>query len=244
MNQATPGPFGHQQDPEKIVQATAHIEAKATEVKKTIEQLIFMLDLQDKVPWPEMLDKFSSLASGMTQLQSVLKKSALPSGGEDHGLLLRTHLLVPHLLSMDIDPALQEQTEKRLHFWNHDVCPDYLRTKLTPELETEEAQIDCEKNVRGADVINKQITSMNKHADALLTNLTDSTRSQVDNRTDTPAYNDRDTQTLVRAVVNGESLRPSRAAEGAQPGAAASAGSTASATSRAPSTASPPLQRR
>lgn len=54
-----------------------------------------------------MLDKFSSLASAMTQLQSMLKKSALPSGTENYGNLLRTHLLVPHRLSNEIDANLQ-----------------------------------------------------------------------------------------------------------------------------------------
>lgn len=54
-----------------------------------------------------MLDKFSSLASSMTQLQFILKKSALPSGFEDFGFFLRTHVLVPHCISNDVDATLQ-----------------------------------------------------------------------------------------------------------------------------------------
>lgn len=40
-----------------------------------------------------------------------------------------------------------------MHFWNHDVCPDYLRTKLTPELENEEAQLENERNMRGVETV-------------------------------------------------------------------------------------------
>ena len=51
MSQAPTSVFGHQQDPEKFSQALTHIEVKATEIKNTIEQLICMLDMQEKVPW-------------------------------------------------------------------------------------------------------------------------------------------------------------------------------------------------
>lgn len=219
--------FGHQQDPERFSQAAAHIEAKAIDVKTNIEQLLFMLDLQEKVPWPDMLDKFSSLASAMAQLQSVLKKSALPSGVEDYGALLRTHLLVPHRLSNEIDTNLQEATSNRVHCWNHDVAPDYLRTKLTPEMEADEAQLDNEKNTRTFDQVNKQILAMNKHVESLLSALADNARNQADAHTDTPTYNNQDTQKLVRAVVNGEGLRPSRG--GGAPSESGSSGGTSTA---------------
>lgn len=44
--------------------------------------------------------------------------------------------------------SFQEATNGRLQCWNHDAAPEYLRTKLTPELEAEEAHLDNEKNSR------------------------------------------------------------------------------------------------
>ncbi|VDM44376.1 unnamed protein product [Toxocara canis] len=224
MNAQVSTAFGHQEDPEKFAQAVAHIESKAVDVKSNIEQLLFMLDLQHKVPWPDMLDKFSSLASAMGQLQTVLRKSALPSGIEDFGKLLRKHLLVPHTLSNQIDPDLQQATQNRVHCWNHDVAPDYLRTKPNPEVEADEMQLDNEKNSRTFDQVNKQIAAMNKHLESLLNSLADNARSQADAHVDVPIYNNQDTQKLVRAVINGEGLRPTRGGVSAEN--ASQAGST------------------
>lgn len=93
--------------------------------------------------------------------------------------------------------------------------------------------------------IHKQITTMNKHVETLLASLADTSRGQNDIRADAPAYNDRDTQTLVRAVVNGESLRPTRIGpvEATQSTAASSSSTSTSANSRT-SGASPTMQRR
>lgn len=51
---------------------------------------------------------------------------------------------------------------------------------------------------------------MNKHLESLLNSLADNARSQADAHADVPTYNNHDTQKLVRAVINGEGLRPTR----------------------------------
>ncbi|KAM3719347.1 Mediator of RNA polymerase II transcription subunit [Dirofilaria immitis] len=235
--------FGHQHEPERLATAISHIENKALDVKTNIEQLLFMLDLQEEVEWPDMLDKFSSLASAMTQLQFILKKSALPSGFEDFGFFLRTHVLVPHCLSNDIDANLQQATSNRIHCWNHDAAPDYLRTKLTPEVEADESYIDNEKNTRTFDQVNKQILAMNKHIETLLLSMAENARNQAETQQDIPTYSNQDTQKLVRAVVNGEGVRPSKtlvSTEGGLTGGSAS-GSHAV---RTPGTMASPQQRR
>lgn len=48
---------------------------------------------------------------------------------------------------------MQQSTQNRVHCWNHDVAPDYLRTKPTPEMEADEAQLDSEKNSRTFDQV-------------------------------------------------------------------------------------------
>lgn len=94
-------------EPERISLSITHIQQKAADIKQTLTQLLLMLDMQEKASWPEMLDKFSSLASAMSQLQMALRKSGLPSGVEDYGGLLRSCVIVPNRLSVEIDPFLQ-----------------------------------------------------------------------------------------------------------------------------------------
>lgn len=51
MNTQPGGLFGHQHEPERLASAISHIENKALDVKANIEQLLFMLDLQEEVEW-------------------------------------------------------------------------------------------------------------------------------------------------------------------------------------------------
>lgn len=100
-----------------------------------------------------------------------------------------------------------------------------MRTKLTPEVEADESHIDNEKNTRTFDQVNKQILAMNKHIETLLTSMAENARSQAEIQQDIPTYNSQDTQKLVRAIVNGEGLRPSKtlvSAEGSLTGGSVS----------------------
>ncbi|XGW13227.1 hypothetical protein V3C99_013676 [Haemonchus contortus] len=206
-----PQASNYQSDPEKMSTAISYLEIKVMDAKKTIEELLYMLDMQEKVPWPDMLDKFSSLAAAMSQLQGALKKSAIQSGHEDHGALLRSHVLVPQRLQLEPDPQLQTLTSYRIHSWNHDVVPDYLRTKLNPEMESEEMMLEQDRNQKGQDVISKQITHLNKYVDLLLQSLHSSDRahneSLAEKRFVKPTFNKEETARLVRATMVGEGLK-------------------------------------
>lgn len=57
---------------------------------------------------------------------------------------------------------------------------------------------------------------MNKHIETLLTSIIENAKSQADAHIDTPTYDNQDTQKLVRAIVNGEGLRPSRSSANVQ----------------------------
>ncbi|ETN70370.1 hypothetical protein RB195_016475 [Necator americanus] len=202
-----PQASNYQSDPEKMNTAISYLEVKAMDAKKIVEELLYMLDMQEKVPWPDMLDKFSSLAAAMSQLQGALKKSAIQSGHEDHGALLRSHVLVPQRLQLEPDQQLQALTSYRVHSWNHDVVPDYLRTKLNPEMESEEMMLEQDKNQKGQDVISKQITHLNKYVDLLLQSLHSSDRAHNENLADKPTFNKDETIRLVRATMVGEGLK-------------------------------------
>lgn len=54
-----------------------------------------------------MLDKYASLAQEFSQVQILMKKSAVPSGEDNSGFLFKSHLAVPQEITLDANPALQ-----------------------------------------------------------------------------------------------------------------------------------------
>jgi len=195
----------------RIGQALSSIEQKALEIRCSLDELLSLLNMDDKVPWPEMLDKLATLAHSYSQLQTAMhrKSSTLSAGSEDLGSLLRSHVILPQQLSIDIDSVLEQVTEGRVNTWNHDVLPEYLRTKLTQDVDNEELALENEKNTKGgADMTNKQIAALNRHVELLTASLPDARIGLTDAQSNAPNFAQGDTQRLVRAVILGEQLNP------------------------------------
>ncbi|VDN35347.1 unnamed protein product [Gongylonema pulchrum] len=92
--------------------------------------------------------------------------------------------------------------------------------------------------------VNKQILAMNKHIETLLASLAENARTQAEVHQDVPTYNNQDTQKLVRAIINGEGLRPSRTAAQSEGGAAAATPGGPHMGVRTPAAMTSPQQRR
>lgn len=92
--------------------------------------------------------------------------------------------------------------------------------------------------------VNKQILAMNKHIETLLASMAENARSQAEIQQDIPTYSSQDTQKLVRAVVNGEGLRPSKTLVPTEGGLTGSSVSGSHGAVRPPGTTASPQQRR
>ncbi|CAI4222009.1 unnamed protein product [Auanema sp. JU1783] len=209
MNTPFPLPIvsNYQNEGKKVNDALVVIEQKVTDAKKIVEELLFMLDLQEKVPWPDMLEKFSAIAAAYTQLQALIKKSGILAGHEDHGALLRSHVMVPQRLQLETDDDLVNLTNHRMYSFNHDNVPDYLKTRYTPDMENEEFAIEQERTTKTNELANRQIQNLNKHVDMLLVSLPAADKANYENLMEKPSHNMEDTVKLVRAIMCGEGLR-------------------------------------
>ncbi|KAI1721773.1 mediator of RNA polymerase II transcription complex subunit 8 domain-containing protein [Ditylenchus destructor] len=193
----------------QIENAISHIEGRLRQIKSAMEELLSSLEMQEHALYPDMISKYSSLASEFSALQTALRKSALPAGNEDNGTFLKSHLMVPQRVSLDPDPYLQNISEGRLVSWNHEVVPVYLRTKLNPDVEADEQRIENERLSRQtSDHVNKQIGALNKHIESLSTRLTDQSRQNLDRHRENPAYSNDHTTVLVKAICRGVGIQP------------------------------------
>ncbi|GMT15181.1 hypothetical protein PFISCL1PPCAC_6478, partial [Pristionchus fissidentatus] len=191
--------------------AIRQIELRAADAKGTIEELLYLLDMQSKAPWPEMLDKMSSLGAVMAQLQSMLHKTQM-QGRDDPVQHLKTHLIVPQMLSMDVDPRLQAETQGRVHSFHHDLVPDYLRTKSDTEHEKEEQSMETERISRDTNQVMKQIMGLNRHVELLVAGHMNADKTQMDSGSDSvPTFDVNETARLAKAICSGFGLERTRA---------------------------------
>ncbi|GMR37205.1 hypothetical protein PMAYCL1PPCAC_07400 [Pristionchus mayeri] len=207
-----PNPLHYQHEPERsaIENTMRQIEQRASGAKGMIEELLYLLDLQTKAPWPTMLEKMSSLGAEMAQLQAILHRTQ-QQGRDDSVQNLRTHLLVPQMLSMDMDPRLQEATQHRVHSFHHDLVPDYLRTKADTVHEQEEQQMEQGISNKDTAAIVKQTIGLNRNVDSLIQGQTNAERALNESVDNVPTFDASETARLAKAVCSGFGLERQRA---------------------------------
>ncbi len=140
-------------------------------------------------------------------LNKVLKSDKTPA--------LRNLVLLPLKLSQDRDEELEKMTEGRVPAFNHEVVPNYLRTKAEPEVEERELQLKQKAATIAPEQAQKQINSMNK----LVNRILDMVNSAKDDwEGDNAAMriasmsncNPTDTTALVGAITSGRGLKLNR----------------------------------
>ena len=98
--------------------------------------------------------------------------------------------------------------------WNHETCPLFLRTKLPPDVEKEACDMEPEPtNSRLIDQAGKQIITMNKHLEMIISHMQDQlNKSTKVHEYRKPTFNPLHTDQLVRVVHNGEGIKKQRPA--------------------------------
>jgi len=163
--------------------------------------------------WPHVLDNFALLSGQVSTVLKILRNEKTPH--------LRNKVLLPLMLSPDRDEELMKMTEMRVNAFNHDVVPDYLRTKPDPEVEAREQQHMLKSSTISMDAAQKQITAMNKIVANILDTIK-STRDAWENDSGQRAGASQtsslaDTTALVCAINTGKGFRPQGGSPKGQP---------------------------
>ncbi|XP_041359568.1 mediator of RNA polymerase II transcription subunit 8-like [Gigantopelta aegis] len=188
-----------------------HLELSLEAVIKQVQDLknsvtAFLFKLEEEyhqLNWPSVLDNFALLSGQLNVLGKLLKSDKIPA--------LRNYALFPVLLSPDRDPELEKLTEGRVSVFNHEVAPDYLRTKPDADAEVVVNEMSSKVASISSDAAMKQLVSLNKVTSNIL-DLLNSAREQWDKdasqRTAQPQTSSlTDTHMLIAALQFGKGLR-------------------------------------
>ena len=104
-----------------------------------LEGLIVKIDTDtayqpDGPNWPSLLDSFSLIAGQIATLTKYLQNEKTPE--------LRDTSCYPLFLNPERDEAIFRITEGRVPCVNHEVVPDYFRTKPDPAVEAEKKKME------------------------------------------------------------------------------------------------------
>ncbi|KAH9499934.1 mediator of RNA polymerase II transcription subunit 8 [Bulinus truncatus] len=188
---------------------------RVRELKQGISSFIYKLENDyQNISWPNMMEHFGVLSSSLSTTKRLLKAEKMP--------LLRNYVLFPILLSPDRDPHLEKLTEGRVLAFNHEVVPDYLRTKPEPEVEDKVQVLSVKASSITPEVAQKQLTALNKITSNILDIINassdewdkDSNQKNIIPANSSPM----DTQALISAITKGTKLRRPDPTASMQPG--------------------------
>jgi len=177
---------------------------RVRELKQSIASFIYKLENDyQNISWPSLMESFGVLSSGLSTTKRLLKMEKMP--------LLRNYVLFPILLAPDRDPHLEKLTEGRVMAFNHEVVPDYLRTKPEPEVEEKLTLLGVKASSITPEMTQKQLTMLNKITSNLLdvinaaNEVGDKDASQRNSMPQTSVP--QETHMLISAITKGTKLR-------------------------------------
>lgn len=167
----------------------------------------------DNMDWSAVLDSFTSICGQMNTLMRFTR--------ENKSQFIENRVVLPLLLSPDCDEELAKLTEGRVQMVNHEMVPDYLRTKPDPEIEEFEKALQTKSNSISPDAAVKQINAMNKLVDNTINSIrANSARAdnEMSRQAIKPSFNNSDTNELIMVISNGKGLRMGPGHRGVQMG--------------------------
>lgn len=197
---------------DKILEAAMDvIISRCSDIKNSLAAFIFKLENEPNEPvnWPTMLDNYVLISSQISNLMKVLRSDKTPP--------LRNRIFLPLLLNPERDEELVKLTENRVPTFNHEMVPNYLRTKPEPEIEEKERQLYQNKSATlmnsSADQLTKQITALNK----IVSNMVEAVKNVREDWDTTESTlkasqpvtsSHQDTHSIIAAINSGKGLRP------------------------------------
>ncbi|GIX85714.1 mediator of RNA polymerase II transcription subunit 8 [Caerostris extrusa] len=182
------------------------------DLKHAISSFIMKLE-NENLNWPHVLDNFALISSQVNSALKILRTDKIPP--------LRNRTFLPLALSPDRDEELVKLTEGRVQAFNHEIVPDYLRTKPDPEIEAREQQFALKSHSIPMDMAQKQITAITK----IVNNILDTVKANRDawesdsgqRASATQTSSLADTSALIMAITHGKGLKPASGSPKGQP---------------------------
>lgn len=185
-------------------------------IKESLQVFINKIDHESgRLDWNEVLDSFSSVCSQMNTLMRFSRKNKTIFSGNK--------VILPLMLSLETDEDLIKLTEARVPVVNHEMVPNYLRTKPDPEVEENELavqtklrpyinmDVSTKNRFIYTDAVNKLVNTFNKIT-TNIENYISSVKQQSWNDEKKPTYLKNETSDLISAISLGVGLRPGTAA--------------------------------
>lgn len=155
----------------------------------------------DIMSWPQILDAFTSICGQMNTLMRYTR--------ENKRDFMENRVVLPLQLSPDRDDALVNLTENRVQVVNHDMVPDYLRTKPDPEIEEFERMFQNKASTISSEAGPKQVSATEKLIDGLIKTLKSKSNdadSEMSRQSIRPSFKSSETNELIKAVSTGRGL--------------------------------------
>ncbi|PFX30150.1 mediator of RNA polymerase II transcription subunit 8-like [Stylophora pistillata] len=194
---------------EKLLEVSLEaVSSRVQELKEAIQAFLMKLE-HEQMNWPSVLDNYALLSGQVNTLTKLLKNEKTP--------LFRNLVLLPVLVQQETDPDIQKASEGRIHAFDHEVVPDYLRTKYAPEIEESEQKVETMATNIPPDEAQRQKDTLNELVENLLT-LISSAREDWEGEQSAASRSSSavnpDLNNLVVAVTFGRGLKPAKVTKG------------------------------